>query len=320
MEDINNFSKYNNLKLYKDGSIKFINLQINQDNKWNKVKSNLSTNLDNLDYTVGTLFLTEMNRNCKNNNISAHGYYISCALINLFSNIRNKLLLGKKISNESIIFLFNNIANNVEYLNSRIDSSNNIKKKINENLSNLITEISPLINDIVYFKKKHSPSQNLGLGTGSGSAQIVWEINNGVLDTDDEYSGACNKNCYTCWVDEILTKFNYVLLIIAKFMGTGITRDPNLYKLAEYYSNIFYTVLKFDSINISNNKNGSNPQTSTTNPTLYQSLFSNYQDYKSKLIYSNMELEINSDTIDEIINYLDNDIMSRFLNKKISVD
>ena len=53
---------------------------------------------------------------------------------------------------------------------------------------------------------------------------------------------------------------------------------------------------------------------------IYQILFTNYQDYKSKLIYSIMELDINSDTIDEIINYLDNDIICRFLDKKISID
>jgi hypothetical protein len=111
-----------------------------------------------------------------------------------------------------------------------------------------------------------------------------------------------------------MTKFNYVLLIIAKFMGSGNVKDPNLYKLAEYYSNIFYTILKLDSINNNNNK------LIVHSDTLYQILFTNYQDYKSKLIYSIMELDINSDTIDEIINYLDSDIISRFLDKKISID
>ena len=307
------FSKYNKLILYKDGLIKFIDLQVNQENKWNKVKQNLINNLDNLDYIVGILFLTEMNRNCKNNNISIHGYYITCALMNLFSNIKNKLLYGKKISTESIMFLFNNIANNVDYLNSRVDAGNPIRKKINENLSNLIIEITPLINDIVYFKKKHKPFQNLEFETN----HVVLEIYNDDQNmTDTDYQGSCNKNCYSCWVDEIMTKFNYVLLIIAKFMGTGSVKDPNLYKLAEYYSNIFYTILKLDSINNYQN------QTNLTvhSDIIYQILFTNYQDYKSKLIYSIMELDINSDTIDEIINYLDNDIICRFLDKKISID
>jgi hypothetical protein len=233
--------------------------------------------------------------------------------MNLFSNIKNKLLFGKKISSESIIFLFNNIANNVDYLNSRVDASNPIRKKINENLSNLIIEITPLINDIVYLKKKHKPLQNLELGTN----KIVWEINNDIQDVNSiEYPGSCNKNCYSCWVDEILTKFNYILLIIAKFMGTGDIKDPNLYKLAEYYSNIFYTILKLDSIN--NNNIQKNPHIISN--IIYQNLFSNYQDYKSKLIYSIMELGINSETIDEIINFLDDDIICKFLDKKISIN
>jgi hypothetical protein len=306
MQDTNNFSKYNKLSLYKDGLKKFIDLQINSDNKWNKAKKNLSSNLSNLDYIVGILFLTEMNRYCKSNNISIHGYYITCALMNLFLNIKNKLFLGKKISNESIIFLFNNIANNIEYLNSRVDANNQVRKKINENLSNLMMEITPLINDIVYYEKKHKSITPLQVD----NEQIILNIHSCEENNEIGYTGACNKNCYCCWVDEILTKFNYILLIIAKFMGTGITKDPNLYKLAEYYSNIFYIIFKLDSIN--------DPNILTDN--FYQNLFVNYQDYKSKLIYSIMELGINSDTIDEIINYLDSNIINKFLEKKITIN
>ena len=306
MQDINNFLKYNKLSLYKDGLKKFIDLQINQENKWNKTKINLGNKLNNLDYIIGILFLTEMNRHCKSNNISIHGYYITCSLMNLFLNIKNKILSGEKISSETIIFLFNNIANNIDYLNSRVDSNNPIRKKINENISNLFMEITPLLNDIVYYKKKHKAQQNFDLN----NSKIIWNLNADVTNDDVEYMGSCNKNCYSCWVDEILTKFNYILLIIAKFMGTGITKDPNLYKLAEYYSNVIYTILKLDSIENLNNFTDS----------FYHNLFANYQDYKTKLIYSIMELEINSDTIDEIIKFLDSDITSKFLDKKISIN
>lgn len=300
MEDKNSFSKYNKLNLYKDGLNKFLKIQINQDNKWIKVKKNLNNNLTNLDFIIGILFLTEMNRHCKNNNISIHGYYITWGLINFFSNIINKLFFGKKIPNESIIFLFNNIANNIEYLNSRVDTNNTIKKKINDNFFNLILEISPLINEIIYFKKEHS-TQNINLK----NTEIVWDINNNE-DVIINSIGSCNKNCHNCWVGEILTKFNYILLIIAKFMGTGNTKDPNLYKLAEYYSNVLYVILKLDSIkNINDYSNN-----------YYQNLFASYQDYKSKLNYSIIELNINSDTIDEIVNYLDGDIINKFLEKQ----
>lgn len=308
MEDINNFNKYNKLNLYKEGLKKIIELQINQENKWNKVKKNLINNLNNFDFIIGILFLTEMNRHCKNNGISIHGYYITCALMNFFINIKNKILMGKKISNESIIFLFYNIANNIEYLNSRVDSSNPIRKKINENYSNLILEITPLINEIVYFKKEHLKNVNMDLG----NEQIVWELQNSFenYNIQNDKTGCCNKNCYSCWVDEILTKFIYILLIVAKFMGTGNTKDPNLYKLAEYYSNVIYIILKLDSI--------SNLNVYTDN--YYQNMFANYQDYKSKLIYSILELEINSDTIDEIIRYIDSEITNKFLAKKITIN
>ena len=90
-------------------------------------------------------------------------------------------------------------------------------------------------------------------------------------------------------------------------MGTGTTRDPNLYKLSEYYSNFMYTMIKLDDISLKNNLNNMDK--------VYQILFDNYQDYKSKLIYSILELKINYETLDEIINMLDNYIMSKFLVK-----
>jgi len=316
MLDINGFTKYNKLNLYKNGLKKFIDMQIDTDTKWNKVKLNLSLKLNNLDYVIGILFLTEMNRNCKNNNISIHGYYVTCGLMNFFSNIQKKLLYGKKISSESIIFLFNGIANNVDYLNSRIDANNPIRKKINENLSNLFIEITPLINDIVYFKKTHNDELNL-TNYELNNKETIWEIKPEIHTFNNINNiGSCNKNCHGCWVDEILTKFNYVLLIIAKFMGTGNVKDPNLYKLSEYYSNIFYVILKLDTIDFLQINEHDDLQIKKTQ-IFYQYLFTNYQDYKSKLIYSNMELNINSDTVDEIINYLDTNIMNKFLNKNI---
>ena len=100
----------------------------------------------------------------------------------------------------------------------------------------------------------------------------------------------------------------YILLVIAKFMGTGTVKEPNLYKLAEYYSNIIYIILKLYG------------NTKTIDTNYYQNLFIEYQDYKSKLIYSIMELEINSDTNDEIIKYLDECIINKFLEKKIVIN
>jgi hypothetical protein len=297
-KNINNFEKYNKLFLYKKGLVKFIDLQINQDKKWNIAKHNLCNKLNNIDYIIGILFLTEMNRYCKINDISIHGYYITCALINLFLDIKNKLMYGKEISTESIIFLFYNISNNIEYLNSRVDKNNKIKKKINENLLYLILEITPLLNDIVYYKKVHQSSNS--------DIDNVWNIHNIEDNTNIEENnskGICNKKCYCCWVNEILTKFIYILLIIAKYMGSGQVKEPNLYKLAEYYSNIFYVILKLDCITDFN----------TITEKFYQNIYINYQDYKSKLIYSIMELQINSDTIDEIIKFLDTYITNKFL-------
>ena len=79
-------------------------------------------------------------------------------------------------------------------------------------------------------------------------------------------------------------------------MGSGeFKKDPNLFKIAEYFSNIIYTYIK-----LNNNK---------LSIDIYTNLFNNYFDYKNKLYYSMYEVKITSETFDEIINYLDKKIM-----------
>ena len=299
------------IDLYKKGIIKFIKTQI----KNNICKILNIDKINSLDFIIGILFLTEMNRYCKMNNISIHGYYIAYSLIYFFIELKQKMIYNKEIKTNIILDLFNNLSNNIEYLNFRIDNTNPFKKKINENFTNLILVIVPLLNDIINYYKNHQINQEfksnkyviLSLNLDVTNNKLINNLDN--LDNLDKLNnkiiGCCNNNCYICWVDNILTKFFYILLLIAKFMGTGITKDPNLYKLSEYYSNIFYTIIKLDNIlsNIPDNHN---------NQYNYQNMFDNYIDYKNKLLSSIIELDMKSETIDEIINYLDNNIMNKF--------
>ena len=116
----------NKINLYKNAIIKFITLNKLKINNFNKKKFQ---HLNDIEIIIGILFLTEMNRYCKKNNIIIHGYYISFGLINLFIEIINKIFFKKEISNLVIINLIKNISQNIEYLNSRIDNNNKIKKK-----------------------------------------------------------------------------------------------------------------------------------------------------------------------------------------------
>jgi len=137
--------------LYKEGIIKFINTQTNS-----QIKKTINIEkINQIDYLIGILFLTEMNRYCKLSNISVHGYYIAYSLIILFIEIKQKLITNKNIKSDSIINFYNNLASNIEYYNSRLDNMHPIKKKINENFSTLILEISPLLNDIILYTKQH---------------------------------------------------------------------------------------------------------------------------------------------------------------------
>ncbi len=73
-------------------------------------------------------------------------------------------------------------------------------------------------------------------------------------------------------------------------------------KYCYFVSNIFFIYLKVSCEEISDEK------------YLFE-LFDNYIEYKNKLNYSLIELKINSDTVDEIINYLDSVII-----KKLSIN
>ena len=139
--------KYNKIKLYKDNIVKFIDIQDNKIIKSNK--------LNDIDYLVGILFLTEMNRYCKANKITIHGYYIAYSLINLFRKIRKKLIENYKITYNDINFIWISIALNIDYLNSRIDNSNPIKNKINYNFSKIIIEINNVLSSFILYNKIH---------------------------------------------------------------------------------------------------------------------------------------------------------------------
>ena len=284
------------INLYKDNLIKFIELQ---NNKIIKIE-----NIDNIDFIIGILFLTEMNRNCKNNKINIHGYYLSYSFINLFNKIKNKLLKSEKITIDDINHFWLSLSNNIDYLNSRVDSTNNIKNKINTNLTKLIIEILPLINNLIHYKKKHNIKKIniIKLDLENNDKNITSNLSNESsssfkINTKLIKHKYCNIDCYDCWVNNILSKFFYILLITAKFMGSGIYFEPNLKRLSEYYSNIFYTYIK--SFNLEN----------INSKIINVEIFENYMNYKNKLNYSLLEMKLNSETIDEIINYIDNIII-----------
>jgi hypothetical protein len=236
MSNFIKFKNLNNILLYKKAFDKFIT----------SYKINLPL-ISDIEYLIPILFLTEMNRYCKINKISVHGYYIASSILLLFINIKNHILYNKIINNDIITIFFKNISHNIDYLNSRLDDTKLIKKKINFNYHKLIIEITPIIDRIIIINKKSD-----------------------FLD--------------------FLADFFYILLLIAKFMGTGEYKDPNLLKLGEYYGNLFICCIMIDCKLINDN---------------YQDLFETYFNYKTILFESIYSNNYYSDTIDEIIKYID---------------
>lgn len=82
-------------------------------------------------------------------------------------------------------------------------------------------------------------------------------------------------------------------------MGSGNYSEPNLLRISEYYANIFYILFKSNDINFIN----------LLNDKTFTEIYDNYLNYKNKLNYSLIELNLNSETLDEIIKYLDEQIV-----------
>ncbi len=327
-----NNQKTSKIKLYKENLLKFIE---SQNDKNFLILPN--TEISEIDYIIGILFLTEMNRYCKNNKISIHGYYIAHNLINIFSKIKNKLISNNDLTYFDINQFYIGLANNVDYLNNRVDPTNPIRNKINTNLSKLIIELNTNFTFLFNYKKIHKSSkqdllESIKQSENSSNINSITKSNVQIKsnvqvqsDTINITKMYCDIKCYNCWVENILVNFFYILLVTAKFMGSGEYKDPNLKKLAEYYSNIIYIYLKVNDtkkLNCDSDKNSdqsdkkSNEKSNEKPNEKYSfELFDNYIEYKNKLNYSLIELKINSDTVDEIINYLDNIII-----KKLSIN
>ncbi len=255
----NKYNKNEKIGLYKENLIKFI---IEQKNKIIQIG-----NIEEIDYIVGILFLTETNRYCKLNKITIHGYYIAFTFINIFNKIKKKLNEDCEFDMNDLSHFITSLSKNIDYLNSRIDISNPVKNKILNVFPKFNIEALNLLDEIFKYKKN---------------------INN--INLNNDYI-----NDYI----NILSKFFYLLLQTAKFMGSGNYNEPNLLRISEYYANIFFILLKSNDVNFIN----------LLNEKTYTEIYDNYLNYKNKLNYSLIELNLNSETLDEIIKYLDDQII-----------
>ena len=232
-------------------------------------------NIGEIDYIIGILFLTETNRYCKLNKITIHGYYLAYTFINIFNKIRKKLNDGHKFDLNDITHFIVSLSKNINYLCTRVDSLNPIKNKILNSLPKFNIDMLNLLNEIFEYKINHSE-------------QIIF----------DDTKKYCSINCIDCWIN-ILSKFFNLILQTAKFLGSGNYNEPNLIRISEYYANIFYILFITNDINFINQLNKKS----------YTEIYDNYLNYKNKLIYSLIELNLNSETLDEIIKYLDEKIV-----------
>jgi len=265
-------NKYNineKIELYKENLIKFI---IEQKNK-----IILIGNIQEIDYIIGILFLTETNRYCKLNKITIHGYYLSFTFINIFNKLRKKLNEAYDFEICDMTHFITSLSKNINYLISRVDASNPIKNKILTTLPKFNIDILNLLNEIFEFKKDYNKTNNI------------------ILNSNKKYG---DLGCNDCWIS-ILSKFFYILLQTAKFLGSGNYSEPNLLRISEYYANIFYILFKSNDINFIN----------ILNEKTFTEIYDNYLNYKNKLNYSLIELNLNSETLDEIIKYLDEQIV-----------
>lgn len=204
---------------------------------------------DDVDYIIGILFLTQMNMYCKLSNFTAHGYYIAYSFMVMFNEINFALKNDNKLEINVITYFWLSLTNNIVYLKEKIDNSPTINKRTK---INIINNLSKFINEISIITNN------------------IANIN--IKNDENQYK-----------------LFFYMLLITAKYFGSGEYKDHNVERLSEYYSNIFLIHNKSKNIKPGNNN---------------IELFDMFMINQTKIHTSLFELGLNSNTLDEIINYI----------------
>jgi hypothetical protein len=129
------------IDMYKNAIYKFASL--------NKYDLQLSEKYhQEISIHIGILFLTELNRYNKKTNITIHGYYIAYGFIKLFFDIINYNQNGHINIWLAILKMFEYISLNIEYFNSRIEPTNEIRVKISNNFHNFTIHITNKFEDI----------------------------------------------------------------------------------------------------------------------------------------------------------------------------
>jgi hypothetical protein len=139
---MNNKNGICKIEMYKNAIYKFANL--------NNYDLQLSEKYyQEISIHIGILFLTELNRYNKKTNITIHGYYIAYGFIKLFFDIisYNHNHIGGIVS--AILKMYEYISLNIEYFNSRIESTNEIRIKISNNFHNFTIHITNKFEEII---------------------------------------------------------------------------------------------------------------------------------------------------------------------------
>lgn len=144
---MNNKNGICKIDMYKNAIYKFADL--------NKYELQLSDEYQQvISIHIGILFLTELNRYNKKTNITIHGYYIAYGFIKLFLDVvsynQNQYKEGSCITSiGTILKMYEYISLNIEYFNSRIESTNKIRIKISNNFHNFTIHITNKFEEII---------------------------------------------------------------------------------------------------------------------------------------------------------------------------
>jgi hypothetical protein len=217
-----------------------------------------------IDYIIGILFLTEMNIYCKLNNFTAHGYYIACSLMIFFNSLNDIFKNNSEFDIDYINFFWTSMFKNISYLKETINNSPTIKNSTK----------NKIINNFDKFMSELSIKVTTLIANNKNYFKKI----------------LINKelNKYE-WIENVYSVFFCILLTIAKFFGSGEFKDHNLERLAEYYTNIFLIYYKSSERQLDNSR---------------VELIDMFFTYQVKINTSLIELNLNSETLDEIINYL----------------
>jgi len=262
-------------------------------------------------FLVTILLLTITNNINKKNKIHQHGYYIGSSMELLFLLSRNREKENIFNLEKNLLIKINSLANilliqNLE-LSSVVLSKEKLLKNYNSSIKLLNTEIISVLDEKINYNENKKVSDEIINYNFKNSESVKKQLKRINQINKEELIKYIEKKY--CSIIELAVVFTWNLA------GGNENLVKFIQKIGYYFG--FLTKIFFDILEIESDINMENDKKYTTNILInfgIQETFELFMNYKKKFIELTMKLDLFSNTIKELIDFLE-DIFDGFIEK-----